>query len=361
VSPRSIWLGTVGLGESFGGVAHVARCSVAALTSGGANLQLQLQRIVSLLDAGNAADRGSAVPCLIQPCSSSRIRFTARILAQAVWRPDVVLFDHVDIAQCQTFLPRPLRSRYMVWVHGIEVWKPLPRRKLAALRDAELLVFNSHFTQRRFASFHGDQFPSRVVHLTADDVLPPRTTHDVSRQPWILTVGRLEPDRPKGHGQILTALPAIADAVPEVQWHVVGKGLALEDFRRQVAASPCADRIHLHGFLAGQELQQLFEQCRLFAMPSFGEGFGIVYLEAMQHGCVPVGSTLDAAPEVIGDGGVCIDVNDQHSVERQLIELLTESDEQSQQRSQRARERTEEFSQARFQANLLDAIDQMLS
>lgn len=355
MSPRSIWLGTVGLGQSFGGVAHVVRCSVDALTSGQSDWRLE--RVVSLLDSAHADEQQSQLPCRIKNCSTSRFRFTASILAQAALRPDAVLFDHVDIARCQTFLPRLLRSPYLVWVHGIEVWKQLPRRKLAALRGAKLLIFNSDFTQRRFESFHGNQFPSRVVHLTGGAVSQSNLRSESLRQPWILTVGRLAPGRPKGHLQILNAMPAIARAVPEVQWHVVGKGGALEDFRRQVAASPCADRIHLHGFLESNELQPLFQQCRLFAMPSFGEGFGIVYLEAMQHGCVPVGSTLDAAPEVIGDGGICVDVNDQGSVERQLIELLSESEATYQHRSRRARDRASEFSQASFQAKLLEAID----
>ncbi len=180
------------------------------------------------------------------------------------------------------------------------------------------------------------------------------------RRPWILTVGRLEPDRPKGHRKSWEPCRAIADAVPEVQWHVVGQGAALEDFRQQVAASPCSEHIHLHGFLEGDQLQQLFQQCRLFAMPSFGEGFGIVYFEAMQHGCVPVGSTLDAAPEVIGDGGICIDVNDHDTVAAQLTRLLCESDSNiSKGHSGRGSEPTSSAA-PRFEANLLEAIESAL-
>ena len=160
---------------------------------------------------------------------------------------------------------------------------------------------------------------------------------------------------------VLAALPAIALSVPEVEWHVVGQGGALGEFRERVAASSCADRIHLHGFLPDEGLQRLYRRCRVFAMPSFGEGFGIVYLEAMQQGCVPVGSTLDAAPEVIGDGGVCVDPTDPPSLERAVIGLLTESDVAFAARSERARARAAVFSPERFRTNLLAALDQVLT
>lgn len=357
MNPRSIWLGTVGLGQQFGGVAHVARCSVNAVASG--ESPFQLDHVVSLLDSQRSIeDAYVAKRYSIKRCRGSRIRFTAGIIAQVVSRPAAMLFDHIDIAQCQMLLPKRIRAPYAVWVHGIEVWKQLPKRKLDALRGADLLIFNSNFTKRRFESFHGDEFPTRVVHLTG------RGSSDddwglakQSRKPWILTVGRMEPDRPKGHQQILDAMPEIAHAVPNVQWHIVGKGRALEPFRELVSKNVVANRIHLHGFLETGQLQQLFRDCRVFAMPSFGEGFGVVYLEAMQRGCVPVGSTLDAAPEVIAEGGVCLDPNDGASVQRELIRLLSESAEDFGQRSERALCRASMFSEAKFQANLIAALE----
>jgi glycosyltransferase involved in cell wall biosynthesis len=253
-------------------------------------------------------------------------------------------------------IPRGLRSPYVVWVHGIEVWKELPKRKLQALQKAELLVFNSNFTRQRFESFHGSEFPTRIVHLTATRGEEDRPAARQARQPWILTVGRLEPGRPKGHQQILAAMPAIAAAVPDVQWHVVGAGRGLEPFRELVWQSPVKNRIQLHGFLEQRQLDDLFRECRVFAMPSFGEGFGIVYLEAMQRGCIAVGSTLDAASEVIGDGGVCLDPNDGPSLQRELIGLLQAPEPEFQQRSGRARGRAAAFSEAKFQTDLIAAL-----
>lgn len=353
---ESIWLCTVGLGQQFGGVAHVARCSVDAIT--GEASSFHLRRIVSLLDSVETLPPVQADPgIVITPCCGSRVRFTSRVFSQLFARPDMILFDHLDIAQCQTLLPNRLRAPYAVWIHGIEVWKELPARKLQALKDADLLVFNSHFTQRRFESYHGNQFPSQVVHLTGSNSEFDPAALSQPRKPWILTVGRLEPDRPKGHQQILDAMPKISSVMPDVQWHVVGTGTAIESFRRDVAASPAKDRIHVHGFLENDWLDQLFRECRVFAMPSFGEGFGIVYLQAMESGCVPLGSTIDAAPEVIGDAGICLDPNDGDRISGDLIELLTEPHQRFQIRSEAAVARAASFGRQQFQAKLLEALN----
>ena len=332
----------------------MARCSVRSLVDDAS--PFRLLRVMSLLDGPASIDQAFINQGFkIKRCHGSRPRFTGATLTQLVSRPRIVLFDHVDVAQCQTLLPRSMRTPYVVWVHGIEVWKQLPARKLAALRGAELLVFNSNFTKTRFESFHGTGFPSRVVHLTGgSSVQPPKDSS--SRKPWILTVGRMEPDRPKGHEQILAAMPEIVRAIPEVQWHIVGKGAALKPFRERVQRSPVKDNIQLHGFLENQQLQELFQSCRVFAMPSFGEGFGIVYLEAMQNGCVPLGSTLDAAPEVIADGGVCLDPNDQGALQGELIQLLSQPDLQFHARSRAAVARAEVFAEEKFRANFLGAL-----
>ena len=59
-------------------------------------------------------------------------------------------------------------------------------------------------------------------------------------------------------------------------------------------------------------------------MPSWGEGFGLVYIEAMRRGRVCLGSVHDAAPEVIGESGVLVDLRQPGQLAQALIGLLTD-------------------------------------
>jgi phosphatidylinositol alpha-1,6-mannosyltransferase len=78
------------------------------------------------------------------------------------------------------------------------------------------------------------------------------------------------------------------------------------------------------GFLDAAALDAAYRSAAVFAMPSRNEGFGLVYLEAMARGLPCIGSVLDAAAEVIDDGGTgyLVDQRDVGELSLRLIRLL---------------------------------------
>jgi len=66
------------------------------------------------------------------------------------------------------------------------------------------------------------------------------------------------------------------------------------------------------GTITDSDLVQTYQSSQLLVVPSSFEGFGIVYLEAMRWGVVPVGSTAGGAAEIIqhGENGWMIDPGD---------------------------------------------------
>jgi phosphatidylinositol alpha-1,6-mannosyltransferase len=63
-------------------------------------------------------------------------------------------------------------------------------------------------------------------------------------------------------------------------------------------------------------------------MPSRGEGFGLVYVEAMRHGVPVIASVHDAAPEINLDGetGYNVDLARPADLAERIIHLLRDRD-----------------------------------
>jgi glycosyltransferase involved in cell wall biosynthesis len=73
-----------------------------------------------------------------------------------------------------------------------------------------------------------------------------------------------------------------------------------------------------------EELAEHYRQADVFAMPSLIEGFGLVYLEALAHGCHVLGTTNTGLPDLnLGDAAATvIEPGDIASLDAALSELI---------------------------------------
>jgi phosphatidylinositol alpha-1,6-mannosyltransferase len=63
-----------------------------------------------------------------------------------------------------------------------------------------------------------------------------------------------------------------------------------------------SENVSFIGYVKDEQLDQLYNMSDLFVMPSTGEGFGIVYLEAMAHGVPALGLNEDGSVDPLQDG-----------------------------------------------------------
>jgi glycosyltransferase involved in cell wall biosynthesis len=130
--------------------------------------------------------------------------------------------------------------------------------------------------------------------------------------PRLLCIGRLIPI--KGHGTLLRAFAAAREEVPELTLDLAGTG-PLEGELRQLAG----EGVRFLGHVA--PVQTLIEQSAIVVVPSLGEGFGMVALEAMERGRPVIGSRVGGLPEIVGDTGLLVQPGEVEPLRSAIVEL----------------------------------------
>lgn len=72
------------------------------------------------------------------------------------------------------------------------------------------------------------------------------------------------------------------------------------------------------GYASDEDLPLLFNLATIYCQPSFGEGFGLAVIKAMQTGCPVVYSQATSLPEVMDYNGLPFDPNNQKDLEEKL-------------------------------------------
>jgi phosphatidyl-myo-inositol dimannoside synthase len=301
---------------------------------------------------------------------AERLRFTARVArAQLSRRVDWLLFNHVGIARAQAVVPPALRRPYAVMLNGVEAWDPaLPEDRKQVLRDAALRISISPHTARRVEATHPDVGPVIPCLLALLPDLPSGAPDDAllstvgSRD--VLIVGRMSAaERYKGHDELLEAWPAVRARVPGARLLVAGRGDDVERLRAKATALGIDEAVRFLGFVDDATLYALFGRIAAFAMPSRGEGFGLVYLEAMRQAVPCIGSVHDAAADLIVDGvtGRLVDQDDRGALADAIVTLLGDDNRRRAMGEAGRRRFHEHFAFERYGERLLPLLAQLMA
>ena len=151
-----------------------------------------------------------------------------------------------------------------------------------------------------------------------DDVFKLRP--EIPRDRDVIFVGRLVSD--KGADLLLRALGLLQR--PGTNLTIVGHGPE-ENALRALADDLKVD-VNFAGPLAGAELAPLLNRHEVIAVPSrWPEPFGVVALEGIAGGCIPVGSDQGGLREAIGPCGLTFPNGDVQQLANCLLELLADA------------------------------------
>jgi len=264
--------------------------------------------------------------------TNEKLRFLSRFAGGALQHPDLCIFTHVGLARIAPLL-HFLNIPYWICAHGIECWSLRRSSEAQAFLGAERVLCVSRHTRNRLVhnlpglAHRCDLLPNHVesipAHLTPKDDARRRLGLALDTV-LILTVSRLRDDRYKGHREILSALQALGPSASHVHYAIVGDGIDLVALRKEAADRQLTPRIHFLGSLSDDQRALAYDACDAFVMPSTGEGFGIVFLEAMAHGKPILAGSVDGSVDAFDghDCGILVNPRNPAAVALALSELL---------------------------------------
>lgn len=250
-------------------------------------------------------------------------------------KPDLILCGHINLLPVAAAAAKLAKCRLVLEIYGIEAWTRTRRRLVSrSIGAADLVVAISRFTRDRFLSWAPVE-PNKVKvvcnAIRLDDYgLAKSPAYLVERYKLegkcvLLTVGRLSTaERYKGQDRVIKLLPDLVKSYPNLVLLVAGGGDDLPRLKHLVEQLHLEEHVLFAGRISDEEKVDYYNLADAFAMPSTGEGFGFVFLEAAACGLPVLGGSVDGSRDALLDGelGLLVDPNDRDELLSGLREIL---------------------------------------
>jgi len=120
---------------------------------------------------------------------------------------------------------------------------------------------------------------------------------------------------------LLRAVARARERVPGLTLEIAGDGELEPELRATAARLGLDEVVTFLGRVA--PVAPVLERAEVVVVPSFGEGFGMVALEAMERGRPVIASDVGGLPEIVADGqtGMLVPSGDVEALARAIAEL----------------------------------------
>ena len=259
----------------------------------------------------------------IKGFGGNKVQFLISIFFQLLRQPQLTIIGHLHFTPIAVICTI-LRVKNIALLHGIEAWKP-KSSLMKYLPFVNEFWAVSNFTKSKFeeetkTATHKVKLIFNTLPIQPFDYEPEKHGSN-----YFLAVARLdENEKYKGIDTTLRSLVPIKKWLISKNWtfEIVASGNDLKRHLYLIETLGLGEIVNHHKNLDDQSLNSLYKNCTFFVLPSTGEGFGIVYLEAMMHKKAVIGAINCGSEDVILDGntGFLIDPTEENI--RNKIEYL---------------------------------------
>ena len=269
--------------------------------------------------------------------SKGRLQFLARAALAVLRHPriDVIFCGHLFMLPLAVMLAMWCGASVWLQLHGIEAWQARGGWTQRALARVSLITAVSRYTRRRFLQW-APISPDRVKVLpnTVSEEFRPGSLPLALQQRYsaqgrrvLLTVSRLAAsERYKGHDKVIAAMDSLRNVEPTLLYLIAGEGDDRSRLETLVHQHQLDDHVRFIGFVSATDLPELYRLADVFVMPSSGEGFGIVFLQALASGIPVVAGDGDGSRDPLRDGvdGLLVKADDVPAIATALTTALAQ-------------------------------------
>jgi len=322
-----------------GGIQEASRLTAAALDAIASRHHHWATSFLSIND--DAAEHTFTVTqqrVALRGFNRSKVRFLASVVGESKEDVQVVLATHPNLALPAAWMKwRSPRIKTIVMSHGVEVWKPLSGLRHRALLSADLVLAPSSDTAQRLADVQGVSaakirklaWPLNPDFLRmADNPAGLPSPQDFPEGRMILTVGRwAASERYKGVDDLIRAIAQLRSKFPGLYLAAVGDGDDLARLQKIADDSGVSGSVRFLTNLSRQQIAACYARSEIFALPSTGEGFGLVFLEAMAFGKPLIAAACGGSTDIVHDhvNGLLVPPHDLKALVEALARLLEDS------------------------------------
>lgn len=252
------------------------------------------------------------------------------------------------------FSPDIIQAYYFSYGGGIATWikekyniplavtvvgldyaiKDSPEHISATIRVCEstdVVIANSTMLQKRCQRYHSN-VEMRLFGFESGNI-PAQPKMDLYR---IVQAGNLIPS--KRNDETILAFARARERFPEMSLTIIGDGPERNRLEAMAAELNVASAVRFTGRLNNADALSEMAKARFFIMPSYPEGFGIVYLEAMACGCIAIGTETEGIADLIvsGENGFLVPRDDVDAIVR-IVDWCLQNPEKANEIAERGR------------------------
>jgi len=246
-----------------------------------------------------------------------------------------VVHIHAEGPAFFCWLPKLFHKRVIVTVHGIdwqrEKWKSgfgskfIHKGEKNAVKYADEIIVLSKGVQDYFEKIYGRKtvfIPNGVSNHIERKPQIIKNKFGLDKDEYILFLGRLVPE--KGIKYLIEAFKQVDT---EKKLVIAGGSSDTSEFENEMKEIAKEDkRILFTGFVQGQELEELYSNAYVYALPSDLEGMPLSLLEAMSYGNCCLVSDIPVCAEVVEDKALIFKKADVKDLQSKLQDACDHSE-----------------------------------